>query len=572
MSFELETGVQTDLSLDDILDILNEHGGTPHVLLQQRDAKFDLAEWKENPIENNFAWNEILEEINWHGVSMSKADFIGHVDDVNGRIEETGEVVDADSGRKGIPQMSAAEFQAEFDWDTMQDRKMAKMCHEWIVENENIIFSNDTVLLYDDGVWAADEPRVARILQDLLGGHYGDNVKKEYINGYVEVRKGYRVDWVDMGLEPGLAAVENGLLDLEEGEIIRELEPDDRAIIKLPVEWEGFDAERSEWEDYLTSSVESTGRPVLQEYVGLCLDTDHYPYKKALMLLGGGDNGKGVFEGCVTKMLGNDNVTNDDLVDMGIQFGLQRLRTMAANINSDINGGKIEQTSMFKKLTGEDYVRVEQKHQTASQMKNPAKMIFAANSIPSVDNAQRAFYARWLLVQFPNRFTKDPDDQYQNADLGLETRIKENELSGILAWAVEGYQRLSDQGSFTGNHKAEYNREQWDNYQDTTGTFVRNYITQGNPVVDEGANNRMPVSQVYELYKKFIRSTPTGEQSKRVLHRYITADFAYPNADSSAVDNVPDADGNRKTTRVWDGIYVPKEARDEISELYTESL
>jgi phage/plasmid-associated DNA primase len=204
-------------------------------------------------------------------------------------------------------------------------------------------------------------------------------------------------------------------------------------------------------------------------------------------------------------------------------------------------------------------------------MKNPAKMIFAANSIPSVEDAQRAFYARWLLVQFPTRFTKDPDDQYMNADLGLEDRIKENELSGILAWAVKGYQRLSKQGNFTGTHTAEYNREQWHNYQDTTGTFVRNFIVEGNPVVDEGADGRMPVSEVYDLYKKFIRSTPTGEKSKRVLHNYITADFRHPNAET-VVDSVPDGEGGKKAGRVWDGIYVPKDSRDEISDLYKESL
>ena len=570
MSSELETDVQTDLGPGDIADLLEEHDGKPVVLLQHNQAKYDLAEWKDNPVENNFAWDGILGEINWRGVAMAKSDFEESVD----KIIETAngdDDVEADGGLIDIPQLSATEFQAEFDWDGMKDRKMAKLCHEWIVENENIIYSNNSVLLYDDGTWVPDEPRVARILQDLLGGHYGNNVKEEYINGYVQVHDEYRVDWVDMGLEPGLTAVENGLLNLEKGEIIRDLRPDDRVIVKLPVTWEGMDAEYDEWESYLKTSVETTGRPVLQEYVGLCLDTDRYPYKKALMLLGGGDNGKGVFEGVITKMLGNDNVSNDDLRDMGNQFGLQRLRTMAVNINSDIHGGKIKETSMFKKLTGEDYVRVEPKHETATQMKNPAKMIFAANSIPSVEDAQRAFYARWLLVQFPNRFTKDTDDQYMNADLGLETRIKENEISGILAWAVKGYQRLSEQGNFTGTHTAEYNREQWNSYQDTTGTFVRNFIVQGNPVVDEGADGRMPVSEVYELYKKFIRSTPTGEKSKRVLHNYITADFRHPNAET-VVDSVPDGEGGKKAGRVWDGIYVPKDSRDEISERYKESL
>ena len=569
MSSELETDVQTDLGPGDIVDLLEEHDGNPVVLLQHNTAKYDLAEWKDNPVENNFAWGSVLEAVNWRGVSMAKANFEDNVD----KIIKAGsdDDVETDGGSVDIPQLSAAEFRSEFDWNGMQDRKMAKLCHEWIVENENIIYSNDTVLLFDDGTWVPDEPRVARILQELLGGHYGNNVKEEYINGYVEVHDEYRVDWADMSLKPGFAAVENGLLDLMKGEVVRDLVPDDRAIVKLPVTWEGMDVECEEWENYLRTSVESTGRPVLQEYVGLCLDTGHYPYKKALMLLGGGDNGKGVFEGVVTEMLGTGNVTNDDLCDMGNQFGLQRLRTKAANINSDIHGGKITETSMFKKLTGEDNVRVEGKHQTATQMKNPAKMIFAANSIPSVEDAQRAFYARWLLVQFPNRFTKNPDDQYMNADLGLETRIKENELSGILAWAVKGFQRLSEQGHYTGTHTAEYNREQWNSYQDTTGTFVRNYVTPGNPVVDEGANSMMSVDEMYELYKKFISSTPTGEKSKRMLNSYITADFRYPNAETTAA-RVPDGDGSKKPVRVWDGVYVPKDSRDEISEQYKESL
>jgi putative DNA primase/helicase len=570
MSSELETDVQTDLGPGDIVDLLEEHDGNPVVLLQHNTAKYDLAEWKDNPVENNFAWGSVLEAVNWRGVSMAKADFEGNVD----KIIEAGsddDDVETDGGSVDIPQLSAAEFRSEFDWNGMQDRKMAKLCHEWIVENENIIYSNDTVLLFDDGTWVPDEPRVARILQELLGGHYGNNVKEEYINGYVKAHDEYRVDWSDMSLKPGFAAVENGLLDLMKGEVVRELEPDDRAIVKFPVTWEGMDVECEEWENYLRTSVESTGRPVLQEYVGLCLDTGHYPYKKALMLLGGGDNGKGVFEGVISEMLGTGNVTNDDLRDMGNQFGLQRLRMKAANINSDIHGGKIKETSMFKKLTGEDNVRVEGKHQTATQMKNPAKMIFAANSIPSVEDAQRAFYARWLLVQFPNRFTKNPDDQYMDADLGLETRIKENELSGILAWAVKGFQRLSEQGHYTGTHTAEYNREQWTSYQDTTGTFVRNFVTPGNPVVDEGANSMMSVDEMYELYKKFISSTPTGEKSKRMLNSYITADFRYPNAETTAA-RIPDGDGSKKPVRVWDGVYVPKDSRDEISEQYKESL
>jgi len=478
--------------------------------------------------------------------------------------EETETIDDHD-----IPDLTTDEFHQAFEWDGMRDREMARKCHFWVKDNADIIFTNDRILAYNDGIWAEDEGKVALTLQQLLREYYGQNVAKEFKQGYLRAHPEYQVDWDEIGIRGSRVAVENGLLDLMQGEIVRPLEPGDYAIMRLPVEWQGMDTESPQWDEFVNKSVAPEGRKTLQEFSGLLLHTNEYPFKKALMLLGGGDNGKGVYENVMTALLGKENVSHDDLTEMaGAQYGLQRLRHKTANINSDIDGGTIEETSMLKKLTGNDRVRVEPKYETPFGMENPAKLVFAANSVPEVKDAERAFYRRWLFVQFPHRFTTDPDDNYMDAIRGLDEQIIENELPGVLAWAVEGYQRLQEQGQFTNERSAEEIRQRWHKYSDTTATFVREYVEPGNPRRNDVLDHRMRVDTVYDLYQKYIETTPTAPKSKQKLSRYITT--RYKDTESTASRKAVRDDEDVDTVRVWDGVFVPKAKREEIRQRYTD--
>lgn len=548
---------------EEVITILtDECDGEPHRLLQHNEARYRLAEWKANPVQNNFAYESVMEEINWRGVEMRKKRFENTLDDIWNQMESDG-TSDESVDEQDAPNLSADEFYEAFDWDDMQDREMARKCHFWVKENADIIFTNDRVLTYDDGIWTENEGRVALILQQLLREHYGRNVLEEFKQGYIRAHPEYQVDWDEIGIRGSRVAVENGLLDLTESEIERSLEPGDYAIMRLPVEWQGMDAESPRWDRFVTQSVAPRGRKTLQEFSGLLLHTNEYPFKKAMMLLGGGDNGKGVYENVMTALLGKDNVSHDDLTEMaGAQYGLQRLRHKTANINSDIEGGRIEETSMLKKLTGNDRVRVKPKYETPFGMENPAKLVFAANAVPKVKDAELAFYRRWLFVQFPHRFTTDPDDEFKNAIRDLDEKIIENELPGVLAWAVEGYQRLQEQDHFTDERNAEEIREQWHNYSDTTATFIRNYVMAGDPRVYNDSSHRMRVDEMYDLYQKYIETTPTAPKSKQKLSRYITTQ--YEDAETTASRKAVYDDEDVDTVRVWDGVFVPREKRDEI--------
>lgn len=562
------------LDYDDVLDVLSENDGRPQGLLQHRDARWTIATWKEEPFEHDFAYDDLMDEIGWRGVEMKKSDFEDCVEKVIDRMDDSdGDDMKTDGGvQKSIHEMTANEFREEFDWKDLMDRQMAAKCAEWCKANADIIFSNDQVLVYDETerLWVRNEAMVASVLKKLLGDYYGKNVKDEFVQGYVAVDPEFRVPWEEIGVRGPRCVVEDGILNLINGEIEREVRPDDYTIMRFPVEWKGMDAAADRfYGDFLKWSVASEDRKKLQEYAGFCLHTNDYRYKKALMMVGAGDNGKGVFEDILTALVGRDNAMHDDLKDLSEnQFGAHRLRQNAININSDIDGNEITQTSTFKKLTGRDRIRVEAKFQEPFEIENPAKLIFAANEIPKVKNGDLAFYNRWMFVHFPMKFTSF-DDEYPDKDPDLADDIIENELPGVLAWAVEGYQRLREKGHFTGEQPGEKVREMWFDYADPTSTFVNNYVSFGQPGPEEEAPTPTLVREMYNYYEKYISTTPTAPQTKKTLSSYIRNRYDEATTETSRkIANDRDLDVD--TVRYWDGVYLSHDAMQEIRELVSE--
>ena len=550
--------------VDEMHDALDANDEDPMVLLDHREWPSTLAEWYDSDeFEKKKKYQKVFNHINWRSVEMRRDDFEDQIESVVAEIQD-------DEDSQSIHEMSPAEFYNEFAWNDMPDRQMAYFCHLWCKENAPIVFSNDQIFVYNGDIWVNEPRRVAKILQRLLRSHYGKHVKEEFLDGYVSVNDAYHVDWNEMGVSGPRCVVENGILNLIKGEIERETGPDDYALIRFPVRWEGMDAERDRWiNEFLDRSVNDADLQKLQEFAGYCLHTHDYPYKKALMMLGDGNNGKGVFEDVITGVIGPDNVMNYGLRDLsGANFGLQRLQDTAVNINSDIEGNEITRTSAFKKLTGRDRFKVEPKYETPFEIENAAKLMFAANQIPDVDTDELAFYARWVFVEFPHRFTTRTGDGYFDADPHLADKIIETELPGVLAWMVEGYQDLYDQGHFTDEMEPEEVRTQWTHLSDPTVTFIRNFIEAGHPAErgDPQLDGRMTVPGLYQFYQKYMKTTPVSPVGKQKLGQYIKNRF---DADTVAERRGPD---NDDVVRVWDGVFIPPEKREEIGDLHEESL
>lgn len=520
-----QASTESDLSVGSVRTILEEEcNGKPHQLLRNNDVKYALARWKANPLEYDFAYDEVSDAINWHGVNMAKGDFRDVLDQIWREMSATSGAANTDGN--AVPDMTAQEFYANVDLNSKRDREIAYAAFQWLSANLNVLAIEEEgekgdLLHFDGGIWKPGGLKhMNRGLNMILKEHSTRHISNEVEKQYFKVEQRTNISTDELGLDGRKVAVANGLLDLRAGEIERSLKPDDYAITMIPHEFDP-DATCLRWEEFISETVEPEKQDLIQEYVGYTLLRGEYPYAKALMLLGEGRNGKTTFLNTIEKLLGpEENVMNADLSELSeSRFSAYRLEGKLANINADIENDKIQNISMFKNSTGGDWFEVEQKYGDPYDFRNSAKMIFASNHLPAVDTDEYAFFRRWLLVRFPHKFTMNENDGNPSADPDLSSKL-DDEMEGILAWAVRGIQRLlRNDGQFTSALTGDEVRDQWHSYSNPLDEFVREWLIQ----TTSEAPTR--TSEIYDKYMEYMQEKPSSPVTQAQLTRYIKNEF-----------------------------------------------
>jgi len=318
------------------------------------------------------------------------------------------------------------------------------------------------------------------------------------------------------GLPKEEIACENGILNLKTKEL-REHTPDKPTSVKIPVNF--FPNKKCpKIQDFLHDILADEDIPVIQEFVGYCLWKD-YPFHKALMLTGGGSNGKTKFLNLVRRFLGKENVSSPSLQDILYnRFAKADLYGKLANIHADLPNKKLGQAGQFKMLVGQDQIYAEKKHRNAFHFDNYAKLMFSANEIPESKDKSRAFYRRWIIVDFPYKFkdNPNPDDPYEKKKDPnvLDKIITEEELSGFLNWAIEGLHRLLENGEFSEKMTISEREDMWERMSDPIKAFAEECLEM-NP------NERETKDDIYAAYAQFCRERKVPIKDKNVFAREV---------------------------------------------------
>jgi len=121
------------------------------------------------------------------------------------------------------------------------------------------------------------------------------------------------------------------------------------------------------------------------------------------LLLGPGGTGKSAILHTLEALLGNDNVANMSLVKLSSQFGLSRLKGLAANLCDEAgrrNGTYTQVDSdLLKAISAGRPWEIEQKFKDVEQYHNVAKLWFAANSMPDFGDSSSGMMRR--IFAFP---------------------------------------------------------------------------------------------------------------------------------------------------------------------------
>ena len=123
----------------------------------------------------------------------------------------------------------------------------------------------------------------------------------------------------------------------------------------------------------------------------------------------------------------------------------------------ETNFNELERTSIIKKLTGGDLIGFEYKNKNPFEEHNYAKIIIATNNLPTTTDKTIGFYRRWLIIDFPNKFSEEknildeiPEEEYESLALKctglLKDLLKKRKFynEGSVEQRMERYEAKSD--------------------------------------------------------------------------------------------------------------------------------
>jgi P4 family phage/plasmid primase-like protien len=343
---------------------------------------------------------------------------------------------------KFVPKLLAEELMQEYRFITMKD--------------------TDVVYVFNDGFYQPyGEILIKQQCKARLGKEYRKNRAEEVID-YIKVST-----YINRKEEPpNLIPLANGILDLNTMEL-NPYSPDSMFFNKIPVEYDPK-ADCPNIKRFL-NEVTATKEDIdiLLEVIGFCLYRE-YIIAKALMLVGGGSNGKSTFLNLLKAFLGKENVSGRSLQELEEnRFAKADLHHKLANIYADLPDKALWRTGTFKMLTGRDLITAERKFQHSFTFENYAKLLFSANKVPEAYDDSDAFFRRWLIIVFPNQFINEKADPYI-----LQKLTTPEELSGLLNLVLPALKRLLEKGQFSHSKITEEIREDYIRKSSPIAAFV----------------------------------------------------------------------------------------------------
>jgi P4 family phage/plasmid primase-like protien len=255
--------------------------------------------------------------------------------------------------------------------------------------------------------------------------------------------------------------LENGILDIWTGALSPH-SPKVLSTIRIPI---AFDAHAScpRIEQFIEDVFPRDSTELAWEILGDLVTPDR-SIQKAVCLVGEGGNGKGVFAQVAVRFVGPNNVSHLSLQKLEKdRFAVAGLYQKLANICTDLPSERLEDSSLFKAITGCDRITGEFKYQHAFQFTPFARLIFSANHLPTSRDASAAFFDRWLVIPFEKRFRGTSREiPRQTLDANLSSS---REISGALNRALPALRKIRREARFTETHST---REQWKEFQRAT--------------------------------------------------------------------------------------------------------
>lgn len=323
-------------------------------------------------------------------------------------------------------------------------------------ETRDVYYGGESFLIYENGVYnISGEKEAGRIIMDYMLPNYCTMASIRDCRDQWDIL--VSMDFDVFNRNPYMVNVRNGLLDIRDMSF-KEHTPSYLSTVQLNVEYNPH-ANCPQFEKFLNEVLDCRLIPLVQEILGYLLTTNTSA-QKSFVLLGPARTGKSTLLWVVEYLLlGKKNVSNIPWQEIGDKFKTAELLGKLANVFSDLPSKSIDDTGIFKVVTGEDYLMAEKKNKNPFKFRPFARLVFSCNELPKnyVDRTE-GFYRRLIIVPFNRQIDKNKIDK------ALKYKFQ-REKEGILNWALEGLKRLYEnnfefsENELTDEVKKEYKRE-----------------------------------------------------------------------------------------------------------------
>jgi P4 family phage/plasmid primase-like protien len=218
----------------------------------------------------------------------------------------------------------------------------------------------------------------------------------------------------------------------------------------------------------------------------------------------------------IKRLLGHQNVAGESLHRLlETRFATAELYGKLANIDADLSKEALKNTGILKKLTGGDYIPAEKKFLSPFKFINHAKLLFSANEIPQTTDETDAFFARLIIINFPNQFLEGKADPYL-----IDRLTTEEELHGLFELVVKRLPRVLKNGIYVPSSIIDENYAQ--------------YILSSNPVrafveaaLEQDSDSSTLKEEVYKSYKFFCKDNKLATESEQSFSRKLKREHGY---------------------------------------------
>jgi P4 family phage/plasmid primase-like protien len=381
---------------------------------------------------------------------------------------------------------------------------------------------------------------IKELLRKVLGIYYDEHLYKQVMSK-IEADSYVDYDSFFNSSYDGKFAVKNGILNIE----TRELLPFSSDYIFFKKAEMSYN-QSSKCENYINFLKElGLNENFIFELMATAFLKENR-MKKMAIFNGEADNGKSTLLETFRMVFGSKFCTAIPLHMLKQNsFALDKLRDAKFNIAGDIPDNDTEEIGSIKSLTGYDAVTIQRKFLPSIDTVLSVQHIFSCNKLPSLKKADKAFFNRVALIDFPYKFISQSEydlikdkSNVRIAKKGiLQEILTDSEKSGVLNEILNAYDRIIKNGEFSLDRNSEEVKMIWIRRSNSFMAFCLDHV-------EERPNCIIPKSllrYIYGIYCKKHKLTPMSDFEIKSI---LTKDYA-ANGDTR-IDN----------EHMWTGIYL----------------